>query len=151
MLSMSRRHRLIVMGVLAALVCSCAGGCASRTATVTGRVTYRGKPVTNGCVLVYCSDKQIARGNIGADGTYSIPNVPVGSSAVTVQSHARVPAGLRLPQNLPPSSGGPIAPIVEHTDTQRISIPQRYALPEESGLSVVVEDGPVTFDIDLKP
>jgi hypothetical protein len=30
-------------------------------------------------------------------------------------------------------------------------IPQRYAVPEESGLRVVVEDDPVTFDIDLKP
>ena len=148
---MNRRYRLVATSCLAALGCLFAAGCGSETATVSGRVTYQGKPVTNGSVIVYCSDKQIVRGNLGADGSYSIPNVPRGTSVVTVQTHARVPAGLRLQQNLPPSSGGPIAPTVEHSDTVRVSIPQRYALPEESGLSVVVDHGPVTFDIDLKP
>jgi hypothetical protein len=148
---MTPGRRLIAPLVLAALVCPLVGGCGARTATVSGRVTYQGKSVTNGSVLVYCSDKQIVRGNIDADGTYSIPNVPPGVSVVTVQSHARIPAGLRLHQDPPPSSGGPIPPAVEQADTQWVSIPQRYGFPEESGLRVVVEGGPVTFDIDLKP
>jgi hypothetical protein len=146
---MSSRHRFVAACVLVAL--ACASGCGSRTATVSGRVTYQGKPVANGSVIVYCSDKQIVRGNISADGTYSIPNVPPGTSVVTVQSHMRVPAGLRLHQSPPPSSGGPIPPTVDPADTDRIMIPQRYGFPEESGLVVMVEDGPVTFDIDLKP
>jgi hypothetical protein len=148
---MSRRHRIIVACLLATLACPLSGGCGSRTATVSGRVTFRGKPVNNGSVIVYCSDKQIVRGNLGTDGTYTIPNVPYGSSTVTVQSHSRVPAGLRMAQNLPPSSGGPVQPIVEHGDTLPVALPQKYSVPEESGLRVVVEDGPVTFDIDLKP
>jgi hypothetical protein len=150
----NRCCRFVAAGGLVALVCLFATGCGSKSATVTGRVTYNGKPVSNGSVIVYCSDKQIVRGNIAADGAYSIPNVPYGTSVVTVQSHARVPPGLRLQQSPPPSSGGPIPPTVEYTDTARVTIPQRYGLPEESGLGVVVDHGAVTFDIvlaDRKP
>jgi hypothetical protein len=100
---------------------------------------------------VYCSDKQIARGIIGVDGTYSIPNVPYGSSIVTVQAPARVPAGLRMQQNLPASSGGPIPPTITGGDSTPSPIPPRYALPEESGLSVAVDRARVNYDIDLKP
>ncbi|MBM3983864.1 MAG: carboxypeptidase regulatory-like domain-containing protein [Planctomycetes bacterium] len=142
------RARCCWVAVFAAL----AGGCGGpETATVSGRVTFRGKPVTSGSVIVYCSDKQIVRGNIGSDGTYTIPNVPRGALAVTVQSHARVPAGMRLQQNLPPATGGPIPPTVSADDPACVALPPRYAVPEESGLSVQVERGLVTFDIDLKP
>jgi|SRR5579883_276167 len=151
---MPRRHYLTV-GIVSLFVFGvlCASGCGSGsdTATVSGKVRFQGKPVAGGSVIVYCSDKQLARGIIGADGTYSIPNVPFGTSIVTVQAHTRLPAGLRLQQNLPPSSGGPIPPTVDVNDTARVVVPQRYSLPEESGLSVVVDRGQVTYDIDLKP
>jgi hypothetical protein len=126
------------------------GGCGSRTATVVGRVTHQGKPVSGGSVIVYCSDKQIARGNIAVDGTYSIPNVPYGSSVVTVQGPAMAPAGLRTRQALPPSSGGPLPPAVPVSDPALIAIPLRYGVPEESGLSIVIDRATVNYDIDLK-
>jgi hypothetical protein len=145
------RNRAIAIGVVAALVCPGAAGCGTRTATVAGRVTYQNEPVANGSVVLYCSDQQIVRGNIAADGAYSIPNVPAGPAAVTVHAPARTPAGLQIKQDLPPVSGGPILPVGEHTAPAAITIPRRYALPEESGLRVVVEGGPVTYDIDLNP
>ncbi len=149
---MARRRPCVGIACLVALLGLFAGGCESKTSTVAGKVTYQGKPVAGGSVIVYCADKQIARGSIGADGTYTIPNVPFGSGTVTVQAPARVPDGLRIQQNTPPQSpGGPIPPTVEADDKRRVSIPQRYALPEESGLSVVVDRGQVTYDIDLKP
>jgi len=128
-----------------------ASGCGSSTSTVVGKVTYQGQPVSGGSVILYCPDKQIVRGIIGTDGTYSIPNVPGGIAVVTVQSPSRAPAGLRMQQSLPPSSGGPTPPTVAAHDTARVLIPQRYGLPEESGLSVVVDREQVTYDIDLKP
>jgi hypothetical protein len=147
--SMLFARRSLLVGLI--LMTGTLAGCGSRTATVTGRVTYQGKPVSGGSVIVYCSDKQIARGIIGVDGTYSIPNVPYGSSAVTVQAPARVPVGLRVQQTLPPASGGPIPPTVESNDPARLTIPLRYTVPEESGLSVVIDRGLVNYDLDLKP
>jgi hypothetical protein len=135
---------------LAALLALAAAGCGADPSTVAGTVTYQGKPVAGGSVIVYCPDGQIARGTIGPDGSYAIPNVPAGAAAVTVQSYARLPNGLRLRQTLPPSSGGPTPPV-ETGEPGPAPIPPRYALPEESGLSVVVDRARVTYDIDLKP
>lgn len=145
---------LAVPWAAAALGCLLlAAGCEARTATVSGSVTYQGKPLTGGSVVFYCSDKQIVRGLIGADGRYSIPNVPIGSASavVTIQSHTKVPDGFRLKQQLPQSTGGPAPPPVDPTDTKKMPLPPRYALPEESGLAVLVGGAHVTYDIDLKP
>ena len=113
-------------GAALALGCLFLTGCGSKTATVAGQVSYQGKPVTGGSVVFYCSDKQIVRGLIGTDGRYSIPNVPSGSAVVTVQSHAKLPEGFRLKQQLPPSTGGPVPPAVEASDTRKVSLPARY-------------------------
>lgn len=142
-------RRPLVAGFALSLLLAC--GCGSRTATVAGRVTHLGKPVSGGSVVVYCSDKQIVRGAIAVDGTYSIPNVPLGTAAVTVQSLPRAPVGLQGQQKLPPSVNGPIPPVAAHPDPARAAIPQRYSLPEESGLSVLIDRGAVNYDIDLKP
>lgn len=132
-------------------VCSGAAGCGKPPATVSGTVTYRGKPVTAGSVLFYGPDKQIARGVIGSDGRYSVPNVPRGTCAVTVQTPPRPPEGLQLKQQLPPIHGGPTLPKPEPADPVRAAFPARYALPDESGLSAVVDRDQVTFDIVLTP
>jgi hypothetical protein len=141
---MSRSFRPAAPGVLVVpllAACLCAGGCDARTATVAGRVTLRGQPLPSGSVSVYCADGQIARGN-----------VPPGAAAVTVQSHARIPPGLRVEQKLPPAIDGPVLPGAAGAGPDRVPpIPPRYAVPEESGLRVVVAGGPVTFDIDLTP
>jgi hypothetical protein len=145
------RSRPRAIGFLIVLACLLASGCGSQNATVVGKVTYQGKPVSGGSVIVYCSDKQIARGIIAVDGTYSIPNVPFGSGTVTVEAPARIPVGLRVPQTLPPSSGGPIPSRAEASDPAQPALPPRYTVPEESGLSVVIDRGVVNYDIDLKP
>lgn len=147
-----RRVRSFVPWALALGLLS-AVGCEPRTATVSGAVTYRGQPVGGGSVVFYCSDKQIVRGLIGADGRYSIPNVPVGSASavVTVQSHTKVPEGFRLKQQLPAANGGPVPPAPDGPEAPRAALPPRYALPEESGLAVRVDRAQVTYDIELKP
>jgi hypothetical protein len=135
---------------LATFLALCATGCGSSTATVEGTVTYQGKPVNSGSVILYCEDKQIVRGLI-VDGQYSIPNVPCGNATVTVQAHARVPSGLRLDQQLPPIVNGPIPNRNATESPSTLSIPLRYSHPEESGLSIQIDSAHVTYGIDLKP
>ena len=139
------------VAVLSVGLALAAAGCGGGTGTVAGTVTFRGKPVPGGSVVLYCADKQIVRGLIGPDGTYAIPNVPAGPAAVTVQAHARVPDGLRLKQTLPPAKDGPTPPDAAPQADKATALPPRYALPEESGLSVVVGPGPTPFDIPLSP
>lgn len=126
-------------------------GCSSGTSTVSGTVTFQGQSVTSGSVIIYCADKQIVRGLLSKDGKYVIPNVPCGPAVVTVQAASRVPAGLRMKQNLPPMIDGPTQPTIESADPIRIVLPARYALPEESGLTIEVDGGQITYDVNLKP
>lgn len=141
-------RRLPPLAALALL----SAGCAADTGTVAGTVRYRGQPVAGGSVVLYCADKQIVRGLIGTDGRYAIPNVPRGIAAVTVQTHARVPDGMRFPQQLPPTADGPLPPdVAPRAGDKAAAIPPRYALPDESGLSVAVTGGTVPFDIRLTP
>jgi hypothetical protein len=128
-----------------------AGGCGKPTATVSGRVTCNGKPLTGGSVILYCADKQIVHGIIGPDGRYTIPNVPRGSAVVTVRAHPRTPAGLQIKQSMPPVTNGPKAPTDGSGELPPTPIPPRYALSEESGLSLVVDRDQLAHDIDLKP
>jgi hypothetical protein len=144
---MTRRFAAPAVLVTAALL---AGGCGSPTAVVGGRVTCGGKPVTSGSVILYCGDKQIVHGIIGPEGRYSIPNVPRGSAVVTVRAHPRTPAGMQVRQQLPPVTNGPTAPEAAG-EGPVVRIPPRYAVPEESGLSLVVDRDRQDHDIDLKP
>jgi hypothetical protein len=145
----SRRSLLMAVAVVFCLSL-CTTGCGSGTATVEGTVTFQGKPVKSGSVVLYCEDKQIVRGLI-VDGQYAIPNVPCGSAIVTVQAHAKIPSGLRLQQQLPPITNGPIQNPNETADSSSFKIPLRYSQPEESGLAIAIDSAHMTFRIDLKP
>jgi hypothetical protein len=117
---------------------------------VSGKVTLQGKPVCCGSVILYCEDKQIVRGVIDPDGRYSIPNVPMGRAVVTVRSHPPLPIGFETTVDLPPTRDGPILPGHAIKDSESVTVvPERYGVPEESGLRVQVSSTQVEFDIDL--
>jgi hypothetical protein len=139
-----------VFCALALLVPSgfCAG-CAQQPCTVTGRVTFLGQPVTGGSVVLYGEGQFIVRGPIGADGTYTIPNVPRGPVRVAVAPPLRLPEGMRRKYPTPPAINGPIVPDAESLTKDFPTIPARYGVPEESGLAVTVENSVTEFDITL--
>ncbi len=130
-----------------------AAGCNSRPSTVTGRVTYRGVPVTSGSIALFCEGQQIVRGLIGPDGRYTIPNVPPGPVRVTVAARPRLPEGFKKKYLTPPVINGPITPEPGRPakDPRTPDIPGRYAVPEESGLTLTVDRNVTEFDIDLTP
>lgn len=144
---MSRRALAAIVWIA---VATCSTGCGSKPAVVTGTVTYQGKPLTGGSVILYCADDQIVRGVIGPDGAYTIPNVPRGVCRVTVKTYTPIPAGFRLKQELPPVHDGPIHPS-QSPALSGEAVPERYAVPEESGLTVRVDRPQTIFDITLTP
>ena len=128
-------------------------GCGAKTASVSGRVTYDGMPLTGGSLILYCQDKQIVRGVIGPDGSYTIPNVPRGLATVTILAHVPIPAGLKYQQkNIPATKDGPIPPTFDSSRSgDATAIPEHFGLPEESGLSVTVDRRRVVYNLDLMP
>jgi hypothetical protein len=135
---------LALLSALAAL--GCGGG---KAAKVTGKVTYRGKALTMGSVVLVSEDgKTSARGAIQPDGTYTIDKAPVGKVQAAVSNPP--PPGARGGQPL----GG--APNDEETKqaravaSQYVPTPEKYNDPKTSGLSFDIPSGGRTLDIDLQ-
>src|SRR5438046_4965070 len=68
-------------------------GCGGETATLSGKVTYRGRPVTSGSIIVVHEDGTARVGVIEPDGTYAVEGVKRGRVKIGVFSpdpaHAR--------------------------------------------------------------
>src|SRR5438477_1667604 len=71
--------------LLAALLLPMLIGCGG-TATVAGKVTYQGRPVLSGSVIVLNDDGTAVSGVIQPDGTYSVEGVKKGRVKVGVLS-----------------------------------------------------------------
>ena len=72
-------RRVIVFALMALLLV--ASGCGTGTATISGKVSYKGRPVTSGGIVVLNPDgRTIAKGTIQSDGTYSVDGVKQCSS-----------------------------------------------------------------------
>jgi hypothetical protein len=110
--------------------------CDPDTATVSGRVTYQGKPLTSGSVTFCAAEGRVEHGLLRTDGSYAIERVPVGPARVAVASHTSVPVGLR----------GSSAPA-----EKPVALPARYRDPDQSGIEFTVEKGRTDYDIELGP
>src|SRR5690242_8111846 len=78
--SVLRLAPLCAVGLLAV------AGCGAGRGTVSGKVTYKGKPVVTGTVSVIGSDGIQYAAQITPQGTYSVPDVPAGPAKFTVSS-----------------------------------------------------------------
>jgi hypothetical protein len=143
-----RRRLLIGLVVVSyAAVAGCAGG----TGTLTGTVTYQGKPVVFGAVTVQAADGSRRMGNIEPDGTYTVTNVPTGRVTIAVSSpEPPAPAPASAPSRLarPGYSPPPPAPAVDRS--KWVKLPDQYADPVQSELTTTVSSGTNTFNIELK-
>jgi hypothetical protein len=92
---------------------------------VSGRVTYKGKPLPGGAVLFDCGKVKM-RAQIDEAGHYTLADVPAGQARVAVDPQ---PAG----------------------KAPRVQLPARYSDPSRSGLVVTIaRGGQTTYDINLE-
>ena len=136
--------------ILALAVPALLSGCGSKTGTVSGKVTYKDKPVPGGTVTFLVDGKHTATSPIGTDGSYSIEKVPVGPAKIGV---APPPPAARLPggKMMDPSKFGSSAekPAAGPT-TKPFTLPPQYLNPNKSGLDYTVTGGKQEHDIPLK-
>lgn len=126
--------------VVLAMGCVVLSGCSKAETPaeiVTGRVTYKGKPVIGAGIRFY--ESRIGFGlvaNLDADGRYVTPSpLPVGSYQVSITGAQ--PGGPEIPGAPPPS---PIAP--EFVD-------EGYRDGSTSGLEAKVSSRTTNFDYDI--
>lgn len=124
-----------------------AAGCQG-TGNVSGKVTYKDKPLVYGTVLIVASDGTIHQGSIREDGTYTVQGIQVGEARVAVNSpdpttplmRRAEPQGAELEEDRRRKSLKP----------KWFAIPADYGDPNKSGLKLQVRGGANAHDIDLK-
>ncbi|MEX0727614.1 MAG: hypothetical protein WEB58_01385 [Planctomycetaceae bacterium] len=128
-------------------ITGCGGIDAPETVPVSGTVTYKGTPLTNGKVRfnpVDSKDGRPAEGSIGSDGAFTLSTYKDGDGArpgeynVTVVSYTGESGGLDKDKALGLSI------------SDKSAIPEKYNDPATSGLKETVESGKVRTDVKLE-
>ncbi len=128
-------------------------GCNSR-GTVSGTVTYQGKPVPSGNVLFVPEHGPTVSAVID-DGKYTAEKVPAGPAKVAVTS-AGVEVSSGFVKQMQPPKDAPIPPEARKAMEagapikKGIDLPANYADPDRSGLTCTITGGAQTHNIDLK-
>jgi hypothetical protein len=129
-------------------------GCA-KSGTVAGKASVDGQPVNGGSVSFLGADVELgtrnsSTGNIQADGSYEVRDVPVGPTKVCI---------------IPPITTG-VGPAVRPRDRERglppngkaaaptptaapVPIPPKYTKYDTSGLILTVHGGQNPFNIEM--
>jgi hypothetical protein len=149
-------HLPLVIRAIPLLLLLAAVGCGGSTATVTGKVTYKGEPVTSGSVVFYGDNGKVDSGLLDADGSYTIGRAPVGVVKVAVlasmeakASQGGKPLGPPLGKGKPKKGYEEVKPSPEKV--LKSTIPERYKDPQTSGLIYTVASGKQVINLDLKP
>jgi hypothetical protein len=129
-----------------------AAGCGGTT-DVSGTVTYQGKSVVFGTVVLFGADGVPKSGPIKPDGTFRVNGVKLGTAKVAVSS-PRPPGsqpvgkgrGGRDADDKPPPDEAPADPEVIRN---WVALPEKYTDPDKSGLTADVQPGR-PLDLDLR-
>jgi hypothetical protein len=145
--------RRVALALLLLSTALLAAGCGIPTGDVTGTVSYKGQPLKTGSVTFFTQHG--ARGDlINEDGTYTVRDVPCGEAKVTVVSQddekmvAYVKA-LSAASREKKDKGAAALPALPPSGTFAL-IPEKYGIPEQSGLSASVNRGLNKKDLELK-
>lgn len=137
------------------LLAGCGGGGGlpeGETGTVSGRITFEGKPVPEGCGVVFMRDKggYVGTGKTDSSGQYLLYmrdglQIVVGTYRVSITPPNPV-ANLDQDEIMRLQSAGKLP------DTSKMKeVPDRYRDPENSKTIFEVKPGSNTFDLDMKP
>jgi hypothetical protein len=134
---------------LAIAMCLGLPGCGGSSFTeVTGRVTYNGKPLDRpgGTISFLGPDGVPHTAQIDTSGTYRASGVCLGENKVSVFYPRSVSAASSKKQSRVPDSSKALDPA--KVPDSLFLIPERYAAPETSELTVVVDKNTV-YNPDL--
>jgi hypothetical protein len=139
--------RLLIVLLVTALTTGCGG--ASKTSAVSGRVTYKGKPVPNANVSFTPveGDTRAAEGLTDSDGRFTLRTFETNDGALPGKYRISVIA--RGP-NRPPKPGETGSGMPGEMMPGDPTIPLKYFAPDTSGLTREVTRGSNRVDLELK-
>jgi hypothetical protein len=133
--------------LLGSIISGCSNNGRER-ATVSGTVSYKGKPLPAGKVSFWGPNDQVASALIGEDGSYEATDVPVGLVKVAVSTPPPPPPEIEKAAKEGKRRFGKGKLITAAVNI--IVIPVKYSDPAKSGLSLTVTEGSQPFSIELK-
>jgi hypothetical protein len=137
-----------LLGVFCLLPAGCGSPKYPRTVSISGKVTWQGKPLTAGSVAFIPANaggsqpSRSAGGEIGPDGVYRLSSFRSGDGVMPGQYRVTVESYISQPTH------------AESDKPYVWRIPRHYGKPAESGLTFIIPadaSGHLVFDIDLKP
>jgi hypothetical protein len=119
-----------------------AAGCTPGFGDISGKVTYKGKPVAGATIMFYDVANNSVPAIVDADGNYKVEKVAAGTAKIAIL--VPIPIVFASPTG---KGGGTFS-----TDKPALTppkIPAKYSNPEQSGLTYEVKKGPQTKDFAL--
>lgn len=143
---------VLLLGFLV-LAVGCGGPDYKARAVVSGKVTFKDKPLTAGTVMFYGDHNITATASIGSDGVYLMRDAPIGDVRITVTVPKMPAGGMKHLKDAPkgPRMPGDPEPSPEEFPKEVVAIPPRYGQVETSGLKYTVTRGEQTYNIPLTP
>ncbi len=120
-------------------------------ANVTGRVTYQGRPVIWGSVVIAGKDGRSAAGPIKPDGTFEVANAPTDAVSVAVVSRDPLlqtwATNIKVSRNRPTRAAFSASPV----DRKKwFPLPAKFEDPSNSGVATTLKRGDNEFNVDLQ-
>lgn len=147
--------RVVVMLVVLGLTVCSGCGPPPTTALVRGRVTIGGDPLPGGLIRFFSSESEKAArwsgGAIEADGSYAVPDAPLGRCTVTVDTSnlknlpAPRPVAKMADGSLPPGTPDPSQPKTAYRP-----IAAKFSAAATSPLAVEVKQGKNVIDLQVE-
>jgi hypothetical protein len=146
-------NRFVNCLLLFALVVAagCGGTPSSRSANLTGKVLYKGQPVTGGSMTLNYAESSYPVA-IRADGTFKAAQLPAGEAIVTIDNEFLNPnkptygggkgpgSGLgKIPEGANQSSGGTY-----------VKLPAKYKDKKTSDVKITLKGGNQDITVELK-
>jgi hypothetical protein len=136
--------------LMIAIALLASAGCAGRNVgSVSGRVTFQGKPVVSGSVVMAPQQGPPVTSNINDDGTYTCNNVPAGPVKIGVVSPNDALEARERQAQKPGLKGMGDTPKFDLA--KWFPIPSKYANYMASPLTFDVKVGENSYDIVLEP
>jgi len=127
-----------------------AAGCGGPPPTVEGRVTYKGRPVTSGTVILVGENGHTSGpGYVRPDGTYFVPDAPTGTVRATLDSPP--PAAYARAKVAPKGlANDPEVREEMERAAHYVAIPLKYRDAHLSDVAFEVKKGKNVQDIELR-
>jgi hypothetical protein len=126
-------------------------GCGGAKGDLSGTVSYQGKPLAIGSVLLIGTDTKLRTAWIEADGSYQFADVPVGEAKLAVYSPDPAKKAKQGKRRKSRAKDEPATPELPAGDrTKWFAIPAEYSDIDHSGLRVTIHPGPNTYPIEMK-